>query len=119
MHMLICGLALVLLALWSLFGWAGHAVLTVDTATPGDAGRRRRTRIAAVALAAPARGPARRALTAATAVADQTVAAKLRSSSAIQCCFCAALAKLASKPFAASCHACRTPSCGSAAKVCT
>ncbi|WP_162910953.1 hypothetical protein [Azohydromonas sediminis] len=33
MHLLIWGLALVLLALWSLFGWAGHAVLTVDTAT--------------------------------------------------------------------------------------
>jgi hypothetical protein len=37
MHLLIWGLALALLALWSLFGWATHAVLTVDAATLADA----------------------------------------------------------------------------------
>ncbi|MCI1192457.1 hypothetical protein MOJ79_11435 [Calidifontimicrobium sp. SYSU G02091] len=33
MHLLIWSLALVLLALWSLFGWASHAVLTLDAPT--------------------------------------------------------------------------------------
>jgi len=37
MHLLIWGLALMLLALWSLVGWAVHALLSIDAATLADA----------------------------------------------------------------------------------